>query len=304
MEKLRYQHDEDDGLKFAVYVGIAICDKEFDSPVLQVYAPSILPFMGLADKEIAATRVRSQPEILQMNGSVSKDEVSVKNYIEAVYFGLHTNRELPPDVRKGEQVLLLRIQNTDTYFWISLGRDDNLRRGERWKVRVSDDMKFQKDLDDDNTYWMELDTLLNKHIWLQTSDSDGEKYIYTIKIDAVKNTVLICDNARNEWLLESDKNRILSRNGDGSFVDIYGPDVHVHAVRQLMWSAYELIIDVRRETRSASRTNMNRIPDKGTCKQFRNSLTRGKDSVGWDFTESTKRKEGGVDATYMRHNYL
>ncbi len=295
------QTDSEDGILFSIYIGMLAVDKEFSSPIIKVTAPSIMPFLGTDSGEgFSGANLSADVSVNDLSNDIEiQEEVITKNYIDAVYFNLHTNRELPPDVRKGEQVLLLRIQNTDVYYWLSLGRDDGLRRCERMKLRVSDDTTFNKELTDDNTYYIDLDTLLHKHIWIRTSKSNGEAYRYQIKIDSEKNHIHISDDIKNEIILESDKHRIFARNTDGSFLDILGVDIHMHAERQMLLTGYELHTDFVRVTNTSG----------VGCSNFRENMSEGypspsrDDRVNWNYGDYTNKGNGGVDSDRVDKDY-
>ena len=202
------------GSKFTVYLGIVLEDKDPYSRDIKVHLQEILPFLTgdvtpIVDKK-------------QVSGGDSgyTGKVETTNTIEAKYFGVHTNRRYPPDIRKNEQVLVLNYADSDTYYWLSLGRDDNLRKLERVNLSASDHPKPGDDLTDENTYYIELDTLFEKRIIIKTSNTDGEKYRYTLIFDAKKNQIILCDDADNEIIIESDIPRVRMRNRDGTVLDL------------------------------------------------------------------------------------
>lgn len=81
--------------------------------------------------------------------------VEASNFVTATYLGTESNRRYPPDVRKNEQVFVFNYSDQDKYFWISSGRDDVLRRVERYNISVSDLSSTPVDqLTDDNTYFL------------------------------------------------------------------------------------------------------------------------------------------------------
>ena len=201
------------GSKFTVYLGIVLEDKDPFSRNIKVHLQEILPFLTGEIKPIT-----DKKQVSSDNGYTGKVETT--NVIEAKYFGVHTNRRYPPDIRKNEQVLVLNYADSDTYYWLSLGRDDNLRRLERVNLSASDHKDPGADLTDENTYYIELDTLFEKRIILCTSNADGEKYRYTLIFDAKNNKVILCDNADNEIIIESDIPRVRMRNRDGTILDL------------------------------------------------------------------------------------
>lgn len=222
-----------------LYLGIAAEDKVYNDKRLKVYSQEILPFMSSIgdlseNQNIKYTDTKTN--------NVFTKPVSNTNILTCDYMDLATNRSGPPDIRQGEQVFVMQYSDTDKYFWFPMGRDDNLRRLERYRISVSDDKTVQKELTDDNTFFIEMDTLHHKHVIIKTSDSDGEEFIYTIKIDADNSFVKIFDNDDNEIVLESKVPRIRLKNKDGSFLDVFKKNVMVVAPEDIVLKADRQIL--------------------------------------------------------------
>lgn len=225
-------HTGQQGNKWSIFVGEAVADKEHDSRELKVQLTEQMPFM--------------EGELVEIENEVQVGEssqIKTTNYVTATWFGVFTNRAYPPDIYRGEQILVFNYGDSDLYYWLSGGRDDKMRKTERYRIHIANEQKTVKELSDENTYFFELDTLHNKHVHIQTSDSDGEEFIYMIKLDAKENTIRICDNADNEIVIESELPRVFLRNGDGSFVDINRKNVVLNAVEDLILKAGRQIIE-------------------------------------------------------------
>jgi hypothetical protein len=228
------------GGKWSIYIGIVAEDKGYTSRSIKVYPIELLPFMDGDVQDYTSKESVTIKDVV--TGKSFTEKISTSNIINAEYFDLNTNRVSPPDVRKGEYVFIFRYQDTDQYYWYSMGRDDDLRKQEHLRLAISDSDETQKELSDDNTYFIELDTLHNKHILLHTSKADGEQYSYTIKIDSQTNKIHIMDDDENEILLDSNVPRIFMRNKRGSFIDINHDDIFVGAIRDLVLKAGRQIL--------------------------------------------------------------
>lgn len=220
-------------IDFKIYQAHAICDKEFNSRELKISIHEDLPF---TEGEVNATTVTSNIDFNNPNKGMTTndhlDETTTKNFITAIYFDLFSNRVHPPDIRKGESVWAIRMENDDTYYWMSTGRTDNLRRTERMRLAVSDDVAYQKELDDDNTWYFEFDTLHGKKLVISTSKSDTSNpvdYRYRIEIDAEKDTLVICDDGQNIIKLDSSIPRIFLKNRSNTIVDLNDRDCYTSA---------------------------------------------------------------------------
>lgn len=178
------------------------------------------------------------PENKNVTGVV-KESPSIKCY----YWG-GSNHSVP-HITMGEQVLVIHHKGNDTYYWKELGRDNELRRVEKYRIFANDQQAVRKNADvqgsnfgrvnDDNSYYLEFDTI-NKHILISTSDSDGETVRYFMKFNSKSNTFSIWDTRGNRFEIDSKLNRLYMRNADQSTVDITGTHIN-------MWSQDSINIE-------------------------------------------------------------
>lgn len=228
-----------EGSTISEFTGLVLEDKQPNSRIVKVHLLELQPYLegeigpAVQDKQVSSGE----------NGDGYVGKVTTTNVIEAVYGGHHTNRIYPPDVKKKEQVRVYSFGDSDTYYWDSFGRDDRLRRTERYTIAIADTSDAVDTLTTDNTYQFEMDTFHNKHILFRTAKSNGESYQYLIKLDAVENTVTVCDDVGNEFRIESETSRILMRNKDGCFLDLVQKkgvlcvpeDLLIKAGDQIVW---------------------------------------------------------------------
>ena len=215
------------GNNYRIYNGIVAEDRALKSKHIKVYLRELNPFItGNISDNTKQERFTTD----DVNGNKISGSVNTSNVIIADYFGFHTNRYHPPDVVKGEQVLVLQYADEDKYYWLSMGRDDNLRTTELVRVSVANDRKSgKKDLTEKNTYFVELDTKVMKRIRIITTKSDGEKFAYGFVIDAKNGFVQISDDDGNLISLESEARRIKLMNKDKSILNLDAENIFVLA---------------------------------------------------------------------------
>lgn len=196
-----------DSVHVNYYFGIAAEDKAYESLDLNVYVVSELPMMQTNQTYEART---FQHSIQQQDpyGNKIQQETSTKNYITATYLRTETNRAMPPDIRRGEHVMLLRVEDSDTYYWIPINLEPGLRRCERYWIQVSDSKEYYKGLTKENTYGIDIDTLQNKQIHIYTALSDGEKYRYDILLDPLHAVLSIQDSNGQSITFDTEKKNI------------------------------------------------------------------------------------------------
>lgn len=227
-----------DGQNFKLWLGIVVEDRSLGSRLVKCYLKELLPTMngGLGD----STKDEEYELEDVLNEGTINGSVKTTNCITAEWLGI-TNRAFPPDVVKGEQVMVLRYADSDIFYWESLGRDDNLRRGELHRISISDDMRVVKDLDDDNTYFIELDTRTAKRIRIKTSDSDGENYRYEFMINAGEDYATLNDNIGNRIELHSAIPNIILHNSEGTWTELNKKDINSYAPQHIMMRAVDKI---------------------------------------------------------------
>lgn len=241
--------------KWNAYIGIAVEDKVYDTRLLKVYVTELAPYISGEIKDLTG---KEKVSLFNNDKKESEDiEINSTNIVTAEYFGLATNRVFPPDIRKGEQVLIIQYRDIDKFFWISLGRDDKLRRKEVFRLAVSNDDAIDKDIDEENTYFVEMDTLFNKRIRLITSKSDGEKYKYSVVIDAKNHYVAVYDDDDNEFILESDIPRLKMKNKSKSLIDINDECIFLACKKDISVTAgRQFVLKTPTETRIVDKVSL------------------------------------------------
>ena len=222
--------------KFNFYLAIVLEDKLPNSEEIKVHIPELTPFVD--------GNVETQSNFVKVGDSSTNTftNVEISNGVTAKYFSFITNRTYAPDVKKNEQVLVFRYGDAHNYYWVPLGRDDHLRRTERYTIRVSDNLTVPQGLSDNNSYTLELDTKYKGHILLKTAKTTEEAFQYQIRIDTINSTVLICDDNNNNILLDSKIPRIKINNTNGSYVDVVKDNVNIVAPQDIILKADRQIL--------------------------------------------------------------
>ena len=239
---------------FNVYIGIVVEDRTDTSRVLKVYCPELLPYYSGEIKDTTTTETFNIRD--ELNEIDASSDVKTTNAFTAEWFG-DTNRVFPPNMVKGEQVLLLRYQDNDIYYWLPIGRDDILRRFETHRVAIANiATEGVKLLDDGNTYFIELDTRNKKRVRICTSKSDGESFRYQIMIDADNDLITIEDDAGNDIVLRSNIPQIVMTNNKGTTVDLNAVDILLSAPNNVTINAGNKINVTSKSTTTISPSNL------------------------------------------------
>lgn len=197
-------------------MGIATADKASGSRDLWVYCPELLPFLS---GSISAKEVSNDLKTNTREGTRTSS-IKTTNNILCQYRDETTNRAFPPDVRKGEQVVVYCYGDSNQFYWKSAGRNDNSRRTEDYRMAISGSLANNPDQTDDNTYFFEMCTRSKHAIKISTSNADGEAHRYVLNIDADSSTVFLGDDYGNQIYIDSDKPRVCMKNQKNSLLDL------------------------------------------------------------------------------------
>lgn len=242
--------------RISAYIGIMVSSTAYkNQSVFDVFCGELTPHktgdigthvfkMDLHVKNLIASFNKQGQQVADKDS-----EIYVTTNLKASYLGFDKSRSIPT-VTRGQMVLVLNYGNTDEYFWTPLSFDPDKRTFEhiRWSCSNSGVInkevqniprskqginRRQKDIDktiplavedwekiqDDYTYYVEIDTKYGKTIHAHTSCSDGEKWGYDIKIDARKEIIEVYDTPTdskqfsNKITLESQTNPDVRNSG-------------------------------------------------------------------------------------------
>lgn len=193
---------------------------------LEVTLTEALPFYhGDINSETTTFNTRYESK----SGSVTDEEVETSLSVKAKWLARGAgNRITPPNVRRGERLLIHRLGSTDQYFWETIENDNHLRKLET-VIWIFSATKNEKDsIDIDSCYTLEVSTH-SKRIRLTTSSANEEPYKYVIDLDTAFGALTIKDDIDNVIKLESKPKRILLKNSDNTLLHIVDKRLHLHA---------------------------------------------------------------------------
>ncbi len=228
---------------FHIYtIGRAAENRKLSSATLEVYP---IEHFGYLDGEITSDTTVTEAKGVDANGKAYSTSVTTTNSIQATWIQWGSNRTTPPDIRRGERVLLWRYADTDQYYWTALGMDDYLRRLET-VVYAFSDVKDEsvKTLTPENAYYLEVSTH-KKLVTFSTAKSDGEPFTYTFQFDTGKGRVTLADDIGNYVELDSAARSITLENADDSKVVLDKTVINIQSVDSvnIKTKAYTLTCD-------------------------------------------------------------
>jgi len=191
-------------------------DKDKDSVIIKVYIPELQPMQtGAIDAKNSSANIA----VMDASGKSITFNTTTSNNISATYEG-DGNHKYPPDVMKGEQVTVRRV-SSDKFTWSCDGRDKYLRKNETLRIEIAN-RQGEDDLDDTNTYLIELDTKRGKHFRISLANSDGEFTSYKLEVDMDNATAYFGDILGNTVCIDSNKPQVVLTNSDDCMINLQG----------------------------------------------------------------------------------
>ena len=229
-------------------IGIVAEDRKLNDNVVKVYPIELLPVF---DGELVPTETQLESTGEDLNGDLYSVNINVCNYIEAQWLSENGNRLSPPDVVRGEQVILWHYADSHEYYWTSMGRDTNLRKLETVTYAFSDipDNGGDEPKGRDNQYIAEVSTH-GKHVTIKTCKRDGEEFAYTLQVNAGEGCYLIEDDVGNIIYLDSKNTEIRLENSDLTNISLNQKDISIYAPHDIDIKAdNDISIEARNDIR-------------------------------------------------------
>lgn len=224
-QRVGYENHTETGFHI-VSVGHAASNLELGTNKLAVFP---IEQLGYLDDEINDDITTETVTGTDHFGNSYSVPMNISNGIRAVWLPLGSNRLSPPNVRRGERVLLWQYGDDDEYYWSTIGLDDYLRRLETviYAFSATKDESVRK-LTPDNSYWIEVSTH-RKNITLSTTTINEEPYAYKIQLNTKDGALVIADDAGNLFELDSSKNKFTLKNADNQSLVLEGKTLKINA---------------------------------------------------------------------------
>lgn len=216
--------------KFNIHsIGIVAVNKPLSSHEVEVMPIETLPFL---EGEINQNPTVQESQGIDGNGTAYTVKATSDNTVTATWYP-ETNRRTPPDVRRGERVVLWKYADADKFYWTSMGRDDNLRKLETVIFTFSD--TEDESLDStapENCYSLEVSTHTGQ-VTFQTVKANGEPFAYTFQFNTKEGCVVLADDVGNYAELDSAATLIKLMNRLGTTMELNKKDINAFAPRDI-----------------------------------------------------------------------
>lgn len=191
-------------------LGLVSRVKEFGTSEIKVIPIEV----RLAAQEEIVASTYEQTAAFATHDGEDNIKVSTDNSVVADWLNTNSNRTTAPDVRRGDLVMIYRLGNTETYFWMDYN-NKNVKRLETVVYAFSADANNPLNKDLSNAYFLEISTH-NKAITLRTSQANGEPFGYEIQLNTDQGSFVIVDTAGNTAWIDSANTCIGAVNANGT----------------------------------------------------------------------------------------
>jgi hypothetical protein len=194
-------------------LGIAAENKPRSARHLNITPTEALPAL---DGEINFNPQRETFSGVDSKGDPYEVAVNKDVSLNAEWLPFGSNRVTPPDIRRGEPILIYRMADSDRYFWECLGLRDDLRRLETVIFAISADPNPNSEgLDISKCYFIEVSSH-DKMVTLGTSKANGEPFAYTAQFNTGTGEFVLEDDIGDHLYLNSGSGLWEMKNADGS----------------------------------------------------------------------------------------
>lgn len=207
-------------------IGTAAVNKPLDSRDLQITLGEV---MGFLDGALEDNTDDIEITTLDKDGETHIHQSTASNVVTATWLPFGTNRMTPPDIRKGERIMVYRMRNTERYFWSEMGLDDELRKLETviYAYSANPDISVHEQ-SIENCYFLEI-SAHNKVTTFSTSQANGEVTRFLVQFNGAEGTMTVKDAHGQEIFTSAMDEVIRAVNGTGTEVILDKADCRVNA---------------------------------------------------------------------------
>lgn len=237
--------------KFKIYsIGVVAANKEIGEDNCEITAIELNPMLNgeLTDQVDDYTA-----KGVDVHGSTYEIGTKVGVTVTAKWLPVgQGNRMTPPDVRRGEEVIIYNFgDDTNTFWWNTRSNDMRFRKGETVVYGFSATQDETVTPGPENMYLLEISTHM-KRIRLITSKAMFEPFAYTIELNTGEGFFTIKDDSGNRILLDSKARTVRLENADGSFFDLTKDVMEAFAASSITHKTKDYIVESETFTLKAS----------------------------------------------------
>ena len=175
----------------------------------------------MADGEITAENEEVEVEGVDGEGKAYTEKVETTITPSAQWLNLGgSNQQTPPNVRRGERLIVLKFGDAPQLYWHCLGLDLNLRKLETVRYSISGTTSEKEDGTKEGfCYFLEMSSH-GQYIMLENSAKNGEKAVFTVQLNLKEGAMFIADEKGNEFEFDSVETILRMLNANKTLVEL------------------------------------------------------------------------------------
>lgn len=205
-------------------LGIVAVNKDKNNDLITVWPSQVLP---TRDGETVDSLEDYQIQMVDSFGRSQSVAIKTSNVVTAKWYCQDPNRMTAPDVRRGAEVQLWHIPNTDYYYWSTTSNTKNYQKLETVEYAYSATQNEEAKPDKTNSYTQGVDTAGKFVNLLSTAKANGEKFKYDVNVDTGNSKVNIMDDIGNMFMIDSANQIVRLQTSAGAFIEINKRDITI-----------------------------------------------------------------------------
>ena len=296
MDNPMQQPTRDQSLFRTMSIGTAAENLPLDSEFLEIAPQEQLPMLN---GELTQAPTEYEARSSDANNVAYEEKQMTTSTLRARWKGLYQpNRMTPPNIRRGEQVLIFQYADADEYFWDAMGNSQNRRMETVVFAFSATPDEDAGEMTPENSYTVEI-SAHHKQLAIKTSAANGERTTYEVAIDAGDGNVKVVDGEDNGFVLDTPNKQLKLYNGDGSFVEVVGKTINIEA--ETVNVKGTKINTTGEKTQTGNQTHVGNMAIQGGI-----TGTIGKDGSGATFQGGIRCTQdgvfGGISVMHHIHN--
>lgn len=241
--------------QLAIYsMGKAADDKPRGEKKLNV----VLSEVSFAQETKVETQVAPAEAAHEGEGGKDTVQTNLGNTVEALWWNFNGFRVSPPDVKKDDDVIILRLGDTDIYYWLDLNTA-NVKRLECLVFAINADPKNKIAQDLSNAYWFMFSSL-DKMLQIHTSTSNGEPFAWDIQLDTKESRLVVQDSKGNTVYVDSKEDDIGMANSMGSKFQVIKQKIFGTAEEEIRFKTKAFIVQCQTALLDAATSVTHKTP--------------------------------------------
>jgi hypothetical protein len=211
-------------------IATVAANKPLDSVFIEATPQEDMPMLsGQLTDNVATYEAKG----VDSQGQSYQDAMASTATVKAEWLPMgSSNRMTPPDVRRGEQVVLYRFADQDKYYWTTFKDDMKLRKLETVIYAWSGTTDESQDTTAATSYFFEISTH-RKLVTFHTAKANGEPCTFDLQFNTGEGTFQLQDDIGNFFYFDAINRVIQMQNVDGSLFVLNQKNVKIVAPE--MW---------------------------------------------------------------------